>query len=292
MTHPLPTGFHVGEMQAPFKWMLIHAARFQGIIRVQAPDGEGYVLVRKGTPMGCTFRRGGEELKGQAAYLHILSVPVVDLSIYRYTSEEMEEASRILQESGPMDTGRDTTPAHGMEGVDSPQPAENRGGKTGPIYPPTAYTGQPPARDEFSLRARERESVPGIPEEPPVILPSGLDVENIAYLLLGRILRFPGVQAVSIFGRGKSVLSIGDVKLDSLVVLAGDMLHAAQEISSVMHTGRFVHLTLQIPAGKVIIAPYFNEYLCILTNPGVNLGQIRKILKEIPDVSGEGKSVS
>jgi len=125
-----------------------------------------------------------------------------------------------------------------------------------------------------------------------MVLPSGLDVENLAHLLLGRMLRLQGVQAVSIFGRGKSVLSIGDVELDSLVVLAEDMLHAAKDISSVMRTGAFVHLTLQIPAGKVIIAPYFNEYICILTSPGVNLGQIRKILKEIPETGSPGRTVS
>ncbi|HII76281.1 MAG TPA: hypothetical protein HA264_04400 [Methanolinea sp.] len=291
MTGMLPAGFPVGEMQAPFKWMLIHAARFQGMIRVQAPDGEGHVLVRKGTPMGCSFRRGSEDLKGEAAYQHILSFPVIDLSIHRYTTEEMEEAIRLLQASGSVCGGGGAGPAYGSGG----QPGET-GSATGeersPLPPAEADAPTAPVEKSRHTAAGTRETSPGSLEEAPMVLPSGLDVENLAHLLLGRMLRLQGVQAVSIFGRGKSVLSIGDVELDSLVVLAEDMLHAAKDISSVMRTGAFVHLTLQIPAGKVIIAPYFNEYICILTSPGVNLGQIRKILKEIPETGSPGRTVS
>jgi len=292
MTGPLPTGFFVGEMQAPFRWMLIHAARFQGIIRVQTPDGEGHVLVLKGTPMGCSFRRGRDELRGEAAYRHILSFPVVDLSIYRYTGEEMDEATRILLESGSICTGRDMIPEPGPNRVDTLPAVTARAVEGPPLTAPGAAVLHPPAEKNLPSRDMAGESTEFSAEEAPVVLPSGLNLEDLAYLLLGRILRLPGVQAVSIFGRGKSVLSFGNVELDSLVVLAEDMLHAAKEISSVMRTGSFVHLTLQIPSGKVIVAPYFNEYLCILTSPGVNLGQIRKILKEIPDMADDGRGTS
>lgn len=292
MTGSLPAGFFVGEMQAPFKWILIHAARFQGMIRVHAPDGEGHVLVRKGSPMGCSFRRGKDELKGEAAYRHILTFPVVDLSIYRYTSEEMEEATRHLMESGSMCPSSDTIPMIQPGRADSVSPHTTREGEPASVNAPGAGGAPPLPRRNLPSRDAAGESTEDAAEEAPVVLPSGLDLEDLAYLLLGRILRLPGVQAVSIFGRGKSVLSIGNMELDSLVVLAEDMLHAAREISSVMRTGSFVHLTLQIPSGKVIVAPYFNEYLCILTSPGVNLGQIRKILKEIPDMADEGREVA
>jgi predicted regulator of Ras-like GTPase activity (Roadblock/LC7/MglB family) len=109
----------------------------------------------------------------------------------------------------------------------------------------------------------------------------GPDIEEVGKLLLGQIIKKKGVQAVSIFGRGTNVLSIGDVNLESLVILAEDMLQTAKNISSVIDTGSFVHLTLQIPGGTVIITPYYDEYLCILTTSGVNLGQIRKILRDI-----------
>lgn len=291
MTGMLPAGFSVGEMQAPFKWMLIHAARFQGMIRVQAPDGEGYVLVRKGTPMGCSFRRGSEDLKGEAAYQHILSFPVIDLSIHRYTTEEMEEAIRLLQASGSACGGGGAGTGYGS-GAQPGETGSATGEEDSPLPPAENDTMTAQVEKSRHTAAGVRETTPGPFEEAPMVLPSGLDVENLAQLLLGRMLRLQGVQAVSIFGRGKSVLSIGDVELDSLVVLAEDMLHAAKDISSVMRTGAFVHLTLQIPAGKVIIAPYFNEYICILTSPGVNLGQIRKILKEIPETGGPGRTGS
>lgn len=284
MMESFPPGTFIGEMQAPFKWILIHAARFQGIIRVNASDGEGYVMVRKGEPMGCMFQRKDDLLKGKKAYSHITSYPVVNLSILRYSGEEMESAARLVQSEGTeyhlaepaaiSGQPADHVPTQGGSGK------EEINGQAGA----TAVKGgtvKIPAR-------KSREGSPQTVEEKAVVLPSGLDTENLAHLLLGRMLRLPGVQAVSIFGRGSSVLSIGDVELDSLVILAEDMLEAAKEISSVMRTGQFVHLTLQIPAGKVIIAPYFNEYLCILTSPEVNLGQIRKILKEIPSASDAG----
>lgn len=284
MMESFPPGTFIGEMQAPFKWILIHAARFQGIIRVNASDGEGYVMVRKGEPMGCMFRRKDDLLKGKEAYSHITSYPVVNLSILRYSGEEMESAARLAQSEGA------EYQMAGSAAISSP-PAEHA--QTQGELKKERFNGQAGATAVNAGAAKipprkPREGSPQVVEEKAVVLPSGLDTESLAHLLLGRMLRLPGVQAVSIFGRGSSVLSIGDVELDSLVVLAEDMLEAAKEISSVMRTGPFVHLTLQIPAGKVIIAPYFNEYLCILTGPEVNLGQIRKILKDIPSASDAG----
>lgn len=284
MTESFPPGTFIGEMQAPFKWILIHAARFQGMIRVNAGDGEGYVMVKKGEPMGCIFRRKDELLKGKAAYSHIISYPVVNLSIQRYSGEEMEEATRLLLS--------DSAGYQMAESTASSQPHA----EPGPLHRETEKEKPPGSTGGAAVRAgggssphkKPRESAQFAKDEKAVVLPSGLDTENLAHLLLGRMLRLPGVQAVSIFGKGSSVLSIGNVELDSLVILAEDMLEAAKEISSVMRTGPFVHLTLQIPAGKVIIAPYFNEYLCILTSPEVNLGQIRKILKDIPSASDAG----
>lgn len=284
MTESFPPGTFIGEMQAPFKWILIHAARFQGIIRVKAGDGEGYVMVKRGKPMGCMFQRKDELLKGKYAYSHITGYPVVNLSIQRYTGEEMEEASRLLLSNGAgYRVAESTAPSHPVEVHGSPHgeiEMEEAGGQTG------AAAVQ--ANGAASPLKKSRERAQLTKDEKAVVLPSGLDTENLAHLLLGRMLRLPGVQAVSIFGKGSSVLSIGNVELDSLVILAEDMLEAAKEISSVMRTGPFVHLTLQIPAGKVIIAPYFNEFLCILTSPEVNLGQIRKILKDIPSASDAG----
>jgi predicted regulator of Ras-like GTPase activity (Roadblock/LC7/MglB family) len=123
-----------------------------------------------------------------------------------------------------------------------------------------------------------------VEEEPEVLLFETEDevVANVGELLLGQIIGLPGVVAVSIFKEGMNILSIGDISLESLIADAEDLLGSAKEVSSVIRTGPFVQMTLQIPAGNVIIAPYWDEYLCILTRPGVNLGQIRKILRDIP----------
>lgn len=291
MTDTLPPGVFIGEMQAPFRWILIHAARFQGLIKVQAADGEGYVIVRKGEPMGCSFRQKGEDIRGKEAYSHITGFPVVNLNIYRYTPEEMDTAIRLVRSLGGLSD-------HAIRAPDQPVPGEPLGPQS--EMPRKEAGGDAVARGAAAARAgmvpapstKNHTGAAETGEDIAVILPSGLDTVNLAHLLLGRMVRLPGVQAVSIFGRGTSVLSIGKVELDSLVVLAEDMLQAAKGISSVMRTGPFVHLTLQIPAGKVIIAPYFNEYLCILTTPDVNLGQIRKILKDIPSATDTGREPS
>ncbi|MCU0632471.1 MAG: hypothetical protein MUC66_05810 [Methanolinea sp.] len=283
MSDSLPHGVIIGEMQVPFKWMLSHAARFQGLIRVRVGGGEGYVVVQKGRPVGCYFQQEDAVLRGKSAYLHLTSVLVVNLVIHRYTSEEMEEAIHLVKVSGAgypevdaLSEGRPGRVLAEQNGETEGEPAD---APAADMAVDTSITVKEPAIQKPAQPVAEKG----------VILPSGLDTENLAHLLLGRLLRLPGVQAVSIFGRGTSVLSIGNVNLDLLVVLADDMLQAAKAISLVMHTGSFVQLTLQIPAGKVIIAPYFNEYLCILTGPEVNLGQIRKILKEIPAAADTGK---
>jgi len=132
-----------------------------------------------------------------------------------------------------------------------------------------------------------------VEEEPEVLLFETEDevVANVGELLLGQIIGLPGVVAVSIFKGGMNILSIGDISLESLIADAEDLLGSAKEVSSVIRTGPFVQMTLQIPAGNVIIAPYWDEYLCILTRPGVNLGQIRKILRDIPagNIAGQNR---
>jgi predicted regulator of Ras-like GTPase activity (Roadblock/LC7/MglB family) len=77
------------------------------------------------------------------------------------------------------------------------------------------------------------------------------------------------------------IISIGDINLDTLVSSAEDMLMTVNELDTIMEWGSFVQMTIQVPSGSVIIAPFFNEYLCILTTPEINLGRIRRILREI-----------
>jgi len=107
------------------------------------------------------------------------------------------------------------------------------------------------------------------------------DLRMIAQIMLGRIKTLQGVNAVLIFNKDMHFLSIGDGNLDALVTSAEDMLMTVSQLNAVTEWGSFVQMTIQIPNGNVIIAPFFDEYLCILTSPNINLGQIRRILREI-----------
>jgi predicted regulator of Ras-like GTPase activity (Roadblock/LC7/MglB family) len=107
------------------------------------------------------------------------------------------------------------------------------------------------------------------------------DFQEIARILLGRIKAVHGVIAVMVFNKDTHLISIGDVNLDKLVSSAEDMLMTVNQLDSVMQWGSFVQMTIQVPTGNVIVSPFFDEYLCILTSPEINLGRIRRILREI-----------
>lgn len=371
MMELLPEGSPIGRLQASFQWVLAHTSRFRGLMTVTMGEGEGFILIDRGKPIGCFFQRGENILRGKAAYTYFMGLPLVDLSLRRYNAEELGIAIRVLKppERGATLPAREVVVESGGKEVvpvvlpDAPRgsvivpegaeyhkeerreiPGEEPKGPAGqelPVYP-RKETEKPLERQEEGSKGPSGIIEPVYPEEEPwksleqkgpeypdekiqrpleeeepvshdrekmasgegepVYLvvdmpapeesaypegelpgyPDGLDNETLGHLLMGRILRLPGVQAVSIFGRGRSLLSVGNADIDSLVLIAEDILEAAKGISTVINTGPLLHLTLQIPTGNLIITPYFNEYLCIFTGPKVNLGQVRKILKEIP----------
>ncbi len=356
MIELLPAGSPIGRLQASFQWVLAHTSRFRGLMMVTMGEGEGFILIDRGKPVGCFFQHGGKTLRGRAAYTHFMDLPLVDLSLRRYTSEELETAVRISKPPGKgatlparadsaviadekkipvivreettttspvppeadyQDRGRREQPGEKTKGpavkgvaghpVDEfversePSTGETAGPAAGPGPEfPVKERGRSAGHEEPGYTLEDEETTrgeqPGYPaggeeqeEEAQVSpegesrgYPEGLDSEILGHLLMGRILSLPGVQAVSIFGRGGSLLSVGTTDLDSLVLFAEDIFDAAKRIRAVIPTGPLLHLTLQIPAGNVIVTPYFNEYLCIFTDPKVNLGRVRKILKEIP----------
>lgn len=367
MMELLPEGSPIGRLQASFQWVLAHTSRFRGLMTVTMGEGEGFILIDRGKPVGCFFSLGENILRGKAAYTYFMGLPIVDLSLRRYTEDELGTAIRVLKPPGKKSAfpgmedvvesgGKEDVPIISPEAPPGPaivprgagnheedpqersreekeDPAgqslsvhpgrepgkalelqeETPAGPSGDIEP--GYPGEEPQRSpeqeapgyppeeeqetnaeaepvspDDEMPAAGDEEHPDSEEEMPGY-PEGLDDETLGHLLMGRILRLPGVQAVSIFGRGRSLLSVGNTDLESLVLIGEDILAAAKGISTVINTGSLLHLTLQIPAGNVIITPYFNEYLCIFTDPTVNLGQVRKILKEIPprpDTRGNG----
>ena len=66
-----------------------------------------------------------------------------------------------------------------------------------------------------------------------------------------------------------------------LLKIARNMLATAKKITHLLNWGSFVHLTLQIPEGNIIIAPYHENYICLLTTRTINIGHIRRILRDL-----------
>lgn len=139
---------------------------------------------------------------------------------------------------------------------------------------------------EMTVELAVRQIVADETGERPVISPDDYTDEGmlsrVGELLLGQLIGIPGVLAVSLFNRDMHLLSLGEVNLEHLVDAAEDLMYGAREVSSLGEMGPFVQMTLQLPSGNVIIAPYWDDYLCILTSPDINLGQIRKIVRHIP----------
>jgi predicted regulator of Ras-like GTPase activity (Roadblock/LC7/MglB family) len=150
--------------------------------------------------------------------------------------------------------------------------------EVGSVVPPAPRSKDLPV-EKISIKQTMAE--PALSEPPAEEWLPDADLRMISQIMLGRIKTLPGVIAVLIFNKDMHLLSIGDVNLDALVTSAEDMLMMVSQLETVIEWGSFVQMTIQIPSGNVIIAPFFDEYLCILTSPDINLGQIRRILREI-----------
>jgi hypothetical protein len=315
MMEKLPEGTVIGQMRASFDWVLSHTARFAGIVVVTVQDSRGFILIDKGKPLAYYFRHGKRILKGHNAYEYFHSQDAILFELRRYSPEEMAKALKIAsaedkktpsQESvflsgnqpdlptgsgivsGEQDTGNSTAgnarSEHGEETEKKEAGPVEEASQTTGILAAAVLAQMDGAGSYRDNRDSGEEYTEPVEEEPEIPLFETEDdvVANVGELLLGQIIGLPGVVAVSIFKQGMNILSIGDISLESLIADAEDLLGSVKEVSSVIRTGPFVQMTLQIPAGNVIIAPYWDEYLCILTRPGINLGQIRKILRDIP----------
>jgi len=74
---------------------------------------------------------------------------------------------------------------------------------------------------------------------------------------------------------------MGDVEIEPLLKIARSLLSTTDKITPLLEWGSFVHMTLQIPEGNIIIAPYNDYYLCLLTTRTINIGHIRRILRDL-----------
>jgi hypothetical protein len=313
MIKNLPEGTSIGEMRASLQWILSHTARFAGLVLVTIQGSRGFILINMGKPLVYYFRHGHNILNGHTAYEYFLSQPFIQFELRKYTAlemtlalglasaaEETKDPSTVLKPKKDITTkipdhsvtseSQDVTPGAsdhhaGEEAVDDGASVDEMDSSEYSTFAKgtISYLGL----SQNVTLSREEENDPALfPHVPLRTIGKLLDSKktDVGDLILGQIINLPGVLAVTIFRRGLNVLSIGEIDPDNLVDVAEDLINSAKGLSSVMRTGPFIQVTLQIPAGNIIIAPYYDEYVCILTSPGINLGQIRKIIRELPGI--------
>ncbi|KAF1075580.1 hypothetical protein MKMG_01706 [Methanogenium sp. MK-MG] len=98
---------------------------------------------------------------------------------------------------------------------------------------------------------------------------------------LDRILRQPGVIAVSSFFEGFPINSRGDGDFEHAAAIAEDFLRAGAKISDDLGIGLLEQIILETPQGKCILAPFEDLYLVVLTSTDANLGLIRLAIKGV-----------
>jgi hypothetical protein len=313
MIKNLPEGTSIGEMRASLQWILSHTARFAGLVLVTIQGSRGFILINMGKPLVYYFRHGQNILKGHTAYEYFLSQPFIQFDLRRYTALEMtialglssaaEETTDPSAVQKPKKGVTTKSPDRSVTSEPQEEPPGNSDHKVGEAAGDDGFSVGEMDSSEYSafakgtisylglsqnvILSREDENDPALfPHVPLRTIGKLLDSKktDVGDLILGQLINLPGVLAVTIFRRGLNVLSIGEIDPDNLVDVAEDLINSARGLSSVMRTGPFIQVTLQIPAGNIIIAPYYDEYVCILTSPGINLGQIRKIIRELPGI--------
>jgi hypothetical protein len=267
----MPEGNSIGWMQAPPQWIFTHTVRFIGVVRVVIQDGEGFILIRKGKPLAYYFKHGRIELRGRAALDYFNSHPTIEFNLCKYTPEEFAQALKIcnVEEHAPEGAVVPEPPAPAPS---SPPPAPEAASPV-PVpaeEPVEEFTPLEPARAAPVAPAR---AVPVVPE--PVVL----DEKDIR--IIGQIKKLNGIVAISVFDEERNILLMGDVEIEPLLKIARSLLQTTHRITPLLDWGSFVHMTLQIPEGNVIIAPYHDHLLCLLTTRTINIGHIRRILRDL-----------
>jgi hypothetical protein len=126
-----------------------------------------------------------------------------------------------------------------------------------------------------------------VPQER-VFVPQPAVLEDPDIKIIGQIKKLNGIVAISVFNNDRNILLMGDVEIEPLLKIARTMLATTNKITPHVDWGSFVHMTLQIPEGNVIIAPYHENHLCILTTRTINIGHIRRILRDLQQERNQG----
>jgi hypothetical protein len=296
MIDQLPEGKSIGWMQAPPQWIFTHTVRFVGVVRVVIQDGEGFILIKKGKPLVYFFKHGRIELRGHAALDYFNSHPTIEFNLCKYTPEEFAQALKICNVEDIL-----TEPVPAVQGPAEPaakpaeipqQPPEVSPAMQEEVIAPEQQgqevhevpdlTQQVPAVSPVPEKppARMVEQVPAQAQEKPIV-PQPVVLDDPDIKIIGQIKKLNGIVAISVFNDDRNILLMGDVEIEPLLKIARTMLATTNKITPLLDWGSFVHMTLQIPEGNVIIAPYHENHLCILTTRTINIGHIRRILRDL-----------
>lgn len=288
MIDKLPEGVSIGWMQAPPQWIFSHTVRFVGVVRIVIQDGEGFILIRKGAPLAYYFKHGRIELRGHAALDYFNSHPTLEFNLCKYTAEEFAAALKIcnIDENGAEALPEEPTRTPVKRAASPPQEAPVQ--EPGPVVmqQQTSKWSVPSQAPAPAAVKREKPVPEPEPEEPaaPVLPPitPEMELDEGDIRLIGQIKRLNGIVAISVFNEDRNIILMGDVEIEPLLKIARSMLATTRKLSPRLEDwGSFVHMTLQIPEGNVIIASYREYHLCLLTTRTINIGHIRRILRDL-----------
>jgi predicted regulator of Ras-like GTPase activity (Roadblock/LC7/MglB family) len=92
MIEDLPKGKSIGAMQASLQWISTHTMRFIGAVMITTDGGEGFILIKKGTPEAYYFQQGSKILRGKPAFDYYSTHDLLTFRLQKYTAEEYRKA--------------------------------------------------------------------------------------------------------------------------------------------------------------------------------------------------------
>jgi hypothetical protein len=151
-----------------------------------------------------------------------------------------------------------------------------------PVIPPQPVFGRTPAAPQPDPAPRSPPAPVSLVKPVTPVIPSApVVLDEAAIKVIGQIKKLNGIVAISVFNETRNIILMGDVEIEPLLKIARNMLATTEKITPLLEWGSFVHMTLQIPEGNVIVAPYHEYHLCLLTTRTINIGHIRRILRDL-----------
>jgi predicted regulator of Ras-like GTPase activity (Roadblock/LC7/MglB family) len=220
--------------------------------REQAPEGAGAIPEAKGEPKAPEGREAPRPAE----------------------PDRKAKIASLLRRSGLVKPPAEEQPGEPISEtmIEPPVPVE----KEAPAAPP----------EEVEIRVprpqRKKVEITLVPKKPekPLREPPLLDERMIQ-----KILKQPGVIAVSTFFEGFAVQSAGRADFEKVAANAEDLFRAGKKIAREIDIGPLNQIILETGKGKLVIAPYGDLNVCVFTEPDANLGLIRVAIKSMQVVT-------